>query len=101
MAVPHVTEGILLVVITASLAYKPPWWCLLPAVAVVISPHAVNVWTTAVAILSGTLTFAVAVWAICTFRDYADTAVTFCVLAALAANPHFIHASQCAKAKRL
>tara|TARA_Y100000592_G_C5465610_1_gene316534 strand:+ start:569 stop:874 length:306 start_codon:yes stop_codon:yes gene_type:complete len=101
MGAPHVTESILLIAIAASFTYAPPWWCLLPAVLVVVSPHAVNVWTTALALTAGTLTFAVALWAVCTFQDYADNAVVFATLAALSANPHFAHASQCAKAKRI
>ena len=100
MGAPHVTEGILLLALAASVAYAPPWWCSVPTIGVIVSPHAINATTTALAILANAASFAVAWWAVSTFEPYASTAVTFATLGALAANPHFSHALKCAKAKR-
>lgn len=101
MGAPHVTEGVLLFALAASISYSPPWWCTLPTLGVIIAPHAVNGLTTLLALLANAASFAVALWAVCTFQRDAETAVAFTALAALAANPHFCHALQCVKAKRL
>ena len=100
MGAPHVTEGVLLIALAASIAYSPPWWCTLPTVAVIVTPHAVNVFTTVLALVANAVNFGVALWAVTTEQPHAETAVAFTTLAALAANPHFCHALQCVKAKR-